>query len=106
MTESHNLQNQIQQQYGEWLEPAELLEMTDVLQANIVAQRIPMEIDQVQNNAGGFVYEVDDLTRVRRFLCLGTSGGTYYVGEKQMQLENAMAIVDMIGKGIACAVKK
>lgn len=34
---------------------------------------------QVQNNAGGFVFEVSDETRIRRFLILGTTSATYYV---------------------------
>jgi 60 kDa SS-A/Ro ribonucleoprotein len=44
--------------------------------------------DQIQNNAGGFVFAVSDEQRFLRFLILGTEGGTYYVGERvQTKLE-------------------
>jgi 60 kDa SS-A/Ro ribonucleoprotein len=33
---------------------------------------------QVQNSAGGFSFTVDPAARLRRFLVLGTDGGTYY----------------------------
>ena len=40
--------------------------------------------DQVLNDAGGFVFQVDDFTRLRRFLILGTEGGTFYVNQKAL----------------------
>ena len=30
---------------------------------------------------GGFAWAVDDWTRLRRFLILGSEGGSYYAGE-------------------------
>ncbi len=30
--------------------------------------------DQVKNNAGGFVFQVDEFTQLRRFLILGSEG--------------------------------
>jgi 60 kDa SS-A/Ro ribonucleoprotein len=48
--------------------------------------------DQVRNNAGGFVFAVDPFTRLRRFLVLGAEGGTYYVGERDLVLENAKCV--------------
>ena len=51
--------------------------------------------DQVVNNAGGFVFPVDDITRARRFLILGSEGGTYYQSEKELTRENAKFIMDM-----------
>lgn len=44
---------------------------------------------QVQNRAGGFAYELNDFDRLRRFLILGTEGGTYYAGQRELTLENA-----------------
>lgn len=44
--------------------------------------------DQVLNDAGGFVFQVDDFTRLRRFLILGTEGGTFYVNQKVLTLDN------------------
>lgn len=57
---------------------------------------------QVANRAGGYVWEVDDMKRLRRFLCLGCEGGAYYVGEKELGRENAQAILRLIaaGKGV------
>lgn len=49
---------------------------------------------QVENNAGGFVFEVDAATRLRRFLVLGTDGGTYYVGAAELTKDNAAVVLD------------
>ncbi len=51
--------------------------------------------DQVQNNAGGYVFRVDQWTRALRFLILGTDGGTYYVGEREHTKDNARHIIDL-----------
>ena len=53
---------------------------------------------QVPNSAGGFTWEVDDMKRLRRFLCLGSEGGTYYIGEKELGRENALAIIRLINR--------
>lgn len=47
---------------------------------------------QVMNSAGGYVWELDDLKRFVRFLCLGTEGGTYYVTEQKLTLENCECV--------------
>lgn len=62
-------------------------------------QQVPGRTDQVKNNAGGFVFEIDDFARLRRFLTIGTSGGTYYVNERDLTLENATFLIDMISAG-------
>ena len=36
-----------------------------------VPQTEPLDSRQVLNNAGGFVYKIDDMARLRRFLILG-----------------------------------
>ena len=54
---------------------------------------------QVENNAGGFTWAVDDLRRLRRFLCLGSEGGNYYVGEMELGKDNAKAILRLIAGG-------
>lgn len=51
-------------------------------------QGVPLDERQVMNNAGGFVYEVDKWAKYRRFLILGTEGGTFYVGEKKLTDQN------------------
>jgi 60 kDa SS-A/Ro ribonucleoprotein len=47
---------------------------------------------QVPNSAGGFGWEVDDWTRLRRFLILGTEGGSYYASEWKLTRKNAEAV--------------
>ena len=47
---------------------------------------------QVQNSAGGHAFPVDDWTRLRRFLILGSEGGTYYVGAKKLTVDNAQCV--------------
>jgi 60 kDa SS-A/Ro ribonucleoprotein len=49
---------------------------------------------QVQNNAGGYVFEVAGEDRIKRFLCLGVDGGTYYQREKEYTKENAQFVID------------
>ena len=49
--------------------------------------------DQVPNNAGGWGFAIDDWARALRFLILGSQGGTYYVGEKDLTRANADVIL-------------
>lgn len=46
---------------------------------------------QAANSAGGYSYPVDDWARLRRFLVLGSEGGSYYATEQALTLENAQA---------------
>ena len=48
--------------------------------------------DQVPNNAGGYTFAVGSWERLRRFLVLGTEGGTYYVGERSHTRDNVDAL--------------
>jgi 60 kDa SS-A/Ro ribonucleoprotein len=48
--------------------------------------------NQVPNNAGGYAFAVDDWSRLDRFLVLGAEGGSYYVREQQLAVENARAV--------------
>lgn len=47
---------------------------------------------QVANSAGGFSWELDVWSRLDRFLVLGTEGGTYYIGEHKLTVDNAEAV--------------
>jgi 60 kDa SS-A/Ro ribonucleoprotein len=47
---------------------------------------------QTPNSAGGFAWAVDDWARLRRFLILGSEGGSYYAGEWKLTRENAAAV--------------
>lgn len=56
----------------------------------------PTRSDQVKNSAGGYVFAVDDWTRLRRFLILGTEGGTHYISENALTKDNAKALMRCI----------
>ena len=62
-------------------------------------QSQPLSSSQTQNEAGGFVWKVDDFERLRRFLVLGSEGGTYYAKERKVGKENAQALLRLIGEG-------
>lgn len=47
---------------------------------------------QVKNSAGGFSFSVDKWTQLRRFLILGSEGGSYYASERKLTLQNAAAV--------------
>ena len=58
---------------------------------------------QVANSAGGFSFQVSDWGRLRRFLILGSEGGSYYAGERALTLENAKMVRQLIerdGEGV------
>jgi 60 kDa SS-A/Ro ribonucleoprotein len=42
----------------------------------------------VENHTGGAVFEIGDAARARRFLILGSAGGTYYQGERDITRQN------------------
>lgn len=48
---------------------------------------------QVENNAGGYVFETGIWGQLERFLILGSEGGTYYVGEAKLTDENGRVIM-------------
>ena len=47
---------------------------------------------QVPNSAGGHAWAVDDWARLRRFLVLGSEGGSFYADEWRLTRENAQAV--------------
>jgi 60 kDa SS-A/Ro ribonucleoprotein len=61
-------------------------------------KRTPGRNDEVKNNAGGFVFKVDDKSRLERFLNLGTDKGTYHVGEQKLTSQNVTFLNKMIAK--------
>lgn len=50
------------------------------------------DLRQSKNAAGGYTFTASDLTRLRRFLTLGTDGGTYYTSAKELTAENAAVV--------------
>lgn len=59
----------------------------------------PLTEEQVKNSAGGYVWEVSAAEKLDRFLILGTEGGSYYAGERELTLSNAHAIQKFICSG-------
>ncbi len=54
--------------------------------------------DQTTNSAGGFVWQVDRWTRLRRFLILGSEGGSFYAGERELTRENTAVLDECIAE--------
>jgi len=57
-------------------------------------QTVRTREDQVQNNAGGFVFSVNDMERAKRFLILGSEKNFYTSGQK-LSKENAGVITKL-----------
>jgi 60 kDa SS-A/Ro ribonucleoprotein len=49
--------------------------------------------NQVENSAGGYVFQIDDWGRLDRWLILGSEGNTYYATEKKMTVDNASCVL-------------
>src|SRR3954452_7671897 len=60
-----------------------------------VSQWAPLP-GQEPNSAGGFAWDVDAWTRLRRFLVLGSEGGSYYASEWSLTRENAQAVEECV----------
>src|SRR4051812_48127085 len=60
-----------------------------------VPQWAPLQ-GQEPNSAGGFAWVVDAWTRLRRFLILGSEGGSYYASEWKLTRENAQAVEECV----------
>ena len=56
-----------------------------------VPQSTPLP-GQVANDAGGHAWAVDVWTRLRRFLILGSEGGSYYASQPALTRQNALAV--------------
>ena len=54
---------------------------------------------QALNEAGGYVYALDDMKWFRRLLVLGSDGGTYYASQHKLSVENAQALLRLIQNG-------
>jgi 60 kDa SS-A/Ro ribonucleoprotein len=61
----------------------------------IVPQSEPIpgrELEMTLNSNWGYVFPVDDWTRLDRFLILGSEGGSFYATERSLSVENADAV--------------
>lgn len=71
----------------------------EAVREELVPQTEPLTAAMRQNHAGGFTFVVDDMTRLRRFLCLGVEGGTFYVQERALAIDNAQALRRLLDTG-------
>lgn len=63
------------------------------------SQREPIfgrESEMTQNNAGGYTFTLSPLDTLRRFLILGSEGGTYYVDERTLTKDNAKNALEVL----------
>lgn len=63
-------------------------------------QRTRARADQVENSAGGFVFATSPLENLRRFLILGTDGGTYYASERDLTQTNVEFLQKALDAGV------
>lgn len=52
--------------------------------------------DQVKNNAGGYVFKLDDWKVLDRFLILGSESNTYYSTAKELTIKNTQNILKLL----------
>jgi len=61
--------------------------------------------DQVPNSAGGFAYKLDCFSQLTRFLILGSMGGTYYIGERNLTKQNMESLQQCIDADSAATLE-
>src|SRR5262249_53591873 len=71
-----------------------------------VPQSEPLDTRQVVNNAGGYVFEIDDWKRLDRFLVLGSDAATYYQHARDLTRENAACVERCYGDDPARTVAR
>lgn len=52
--------------------------------------------DMVKNNATGYSFKITPEQQLERFILMGTVGGTFYVSEQKLTVDNIQIIVDLI----------
>jgi len=72
----------------------EAVKYARLFSTRITPQREPIPgSTQVPNSAGGYAFPVDDWVRLDRFLILGSEGGSYYAGERELTRESGEAVL-------------
>ncbi|MEZ4608014.1 MAG: hypothetical protein R2865_14810 [Deinococcales bacterium] len=62
-------------------------------------QNLPIDSKQIANNAGGYVWELSPYGSVSTaFWVLGTEGGSFYVSERQLTIEQAGHVVKLLSE--------
>jgi len=59
-----------------------------------------------KNAAGGYAFAIDIWSTLNRFLILGTEGGTYYVKERKLTLDNVEAVLKCLAEDGVRTVKE
>ena len=62
---------------------------------NAIPQWFRLDPDQVQGNAGGFVWKINDKEQVIRYLIIGSEGGNYYQTPQQVSSQCASCVLRM-----------
>lgn len=70
------------------------------------AQTEQAKPEQIKNNAGGFVFKVSNRTRLDRFLIIGTDGGTYYQGQRDLTNQNVDALRKMLAEDASGVIER
>lgn len=82
-------------------------DLNKLLNVNQTPQNLPIPGTAMRpNSAGGYSFTVDDWRRLRRFLILGSEGGTYYIAERALTLENANAALACIQRDAERVVRE
>ncbi len=82
------------------------MEFTKYVNRKTTPQSEPVvgrEEEMEKNAAGGYTFTVDKWQRLRRFLILGSEGGTYYIGERTLTKDNANIVLECIAEDPAKA---
>jgi 60 kDa SS-A/Ro ribonucleoprotein len=73
--------------------------MADILSTintRVTSQKESARPEQIKNAAGGYAFQVGDSERLRRFLILGTEGGSYYTTAADLTKDNAQVVFRMV----------
>lgn len=62
--------------------------------------------EMAQNNAGGYGFRIGPWERLDRFLILGSEGGTYYVTERALTVQNAKNLLACVRENGAEVVRR
>lgn len=62
-------------------------------------QTVKTDNRQVKNNAGGYVFALDDIKFAERFLILGAEGNNYYVSNTKQVIDAAQCLQRLINDG-------
>ena len=65
----------------------------------IPGQQFKVIESQVRNSAGGYVFNVDGINRLKRYLVLGSESGSYYADGRELGLQNLKSLIELIKAG-------